>query len=99
MAVATGMLVALPLRVPADEPTRISGVVVDVEGNPLYGAKVSIESSRGPNLWVTTDRNGFFVVLGVGNGELRLLAEKSGLNSCAIDVRLNSGESAVARVS
>ncbi len=98
-AVVIGMATLISLigagqRARADQPTRISGFAVDVEGKPIEGARVGVLSGNTYVFRARTDRNGFFVILGVESGAQRIVAEAPGFDSCDGIVELTYGDDA-----
>jgi tetratricopeptide (TPR) repeat protein len=64
---------------------RISGRVVDIAGNPLEGAKVTVQSLEGDaKLEGKTDKKGNFAIIGLGTGTWRITAAKPGYAEASI---------------
>jgi tetratricopeptide (TPR) repeat protein len=58
---------------------RISGRVVDIAGNPVEGAKVTVQILEGDaKLEGSTDKKGNFAIIGLGTGTWRITAGKAG---------------------
>jgi RHS repeat-associated protein len=65
--------------IPADPGnTKLSGVVLDTQGNPLAGAKAFIEDT---SRQATTDENGYFNITEVPIGPVHLLVEGSTISN------------------
>jgi tetratricopeptide (TPR) repeat protein len=88
-----GLLLALPLFLRAQENLgkgRVSGQVVDENGNPVEGAKVVVQSLQTQTvLEGVSDKKGHFAVAGMGSGSWKVTAAKKGYTSSEInyDVR------------
>jgi tetratricopeptide (TPR) repeat protein len=90
--------VALGLALPAAAQTTgmIKGVVRDDKGQPVDGAKVTIEFSEGVNRKqeTKTNKRGEFVQIGLQSGTYHVTAEKEGIGSQAFDARVRIGQAA-----
>lgn len=68
---------------------RISGIVVDENGNPVEGALITVESTRtDTKLEGTSDKEGRFAVAGMGTGMWRITATKQGYGSSFVDMNV-----------
>ncbi len=68
---------------------RISGQVVDENGNPVEGALITVESlSTATKLEGKSDKKGHFAVAGMGTGMWRITASKQGYASSSIDMNV-----------
>lgn len=68
---------------------RISGQVVDENGNPVEGALITAESlSAETKLEGKSDRKGHFAVAGLGTGMWRITASKPGYVNSSIDMNV-----------
>jgi len=66
---------------------RISGTVVDENGQPLDGVLIVVESPMtSAKLQGYSDKKGHFAVAGMGTGVWRITASKKGYNSSHIDM-------------
>jgi len=91
-------LVALALAQPATAQSTgmIKGVVKDASGQPVDGAKVSIEMSEGINrhFETKTNKKGEFVQIGLPSGRYMVTAEKDKLASPAAPAAVSLGRAA-----
>jgi tetratricopeptide (TPR) repeat protein len=98
--VGCAALVALAFAIPAAAQSTgmVKGVVKDMQGNPVDGARVVIEMTEGANRKFDTKSNkkGEFVQIGLPPGAYRVTAEKDKQASNAVDlrVRVNSASEA-----
>jgi hypothetical protein len=92
VAIAAAALCSLTLPACAEGVSRISGTIVGARNEPLPGVTVSVTSPSSADIRAVTDRRGFFSVLGVGNGQARLVVEKQGYAPCWSDLGLDSGD-------
>jgi tetratricopeptide (TPR) repeat protein len=66
---------------------RISGRVVDIAGNPVEGAHVTVQILKGDaKLEGTTDKKGNFAIIGMGTGTWRITAAKPGYADASIEM-------------
>lgn len=66
---------------------RISGTVVDENGNPLEGVLIVVESLKfSTKLQGYSDKKGHFAVAGMGTGYWRITASKKGYSSSYMDM-------------
>jgi tetratricopeptide (TPR) repeat protein len=74
----------------------VKGKVVDAEGKPVEGAKITIEFTEGVNRrqQTTTNKKGEFIQIGLFPGNYKVTAEKEKLGSQAFDVRVRLGQTA-----
>ncbi len=65
---------------------RISGKVIDENGNPVEGVLIVIESLKyKTKLQGYSDKKGHFAVVGMGTGYWRITASKKGYSSSSVD--------------
>lgn len=68
---------------------RVSGIVVDAQGNPIEGALVTVESMKyETTLQSRSDEDGHFAVAGMGTGYWRVTASKKGYSSSYVDMNI-----------
>lgn len=68
---------------------RISGIVVDDQGNPIEGVLITVESLKyKTKLQGYSDKKGHFAVAGMGTGYWRITATKKGYNSSYVDMNI-----------
>lgn len=67
---------------------RLSGVVVDEAGKPIASAKVVIEFLQGQSAQreLTSDKNGEWVVLGLGSGNCKITVTAAGFAPTSTDI-------------
>lgn len=89
------MCAALLASVPAfaqGTTARIQGAVKDDKGQPVEGAKISIDSpSSGRHFEAKTDKKGEFVQLGLQPGPYKILASKEKLSSLPAQIQIRAG--------
>ncbi|MFP4082185.1 MAG: tetratricopeptide repeat protein [Candidatus Aminicenantes bacterium] len=69
---------------------RISGTVVDEEGNPLEGVLITVQSLKyDTKLESRSDEEGHFAVAGMGSGRWRITASKEGYQSSYVDMNIS----------
>ena len=69
---------------------RITGNVVDENGNPLEGVLILVESlNSNTNLKGNSDKKGNFAVAGMGTGAWQITASKSGYESSSEDRKIS----------
>ncbi len=92
------VVVAAAIASPAFAQTTgmMKGKVVDEKGNPVEGAKITIESKEGVNrvYTVTTNKKGEFAQVGMMPGPYKATAEKAKIGAQSFDVRVRLGETA-----
>ncbi|MBS3819966.1 tetratricopeptide repeat protein [bacterium] len=90
------ILFCLPLSIFSQEHMgkgRISGTVVDGEGNPLEDVLIVVESvNYDTKLTGRTDENGHFAVAGMGTGMWQITASKQGYTSSSVKKRIKQLE-------
>ncbi|HEX9902432.1 MAG TPA: tetratricopeptide repeat protein [Acidobacteriota bacterium] len=86
------LLLALPLLLCAQENLgkgRVSGQVVDENGNPLEGANILVQSLQTQSvLEGVSDKKGHFAVAGMGTGRWKVTATKKGYTSSEINYQV-----------
>jgi len=86
------LLLALPLLLCAQENLgkgRVSGQVVDENGNPLEGANILVQSLQTQTvLEGVSDNKGHFAVAGMGTGRWKVTAAKKGYTSSEINYQV-----------
>jgi tetratricopeptide (TPR) repeat protein len=102
LAVVCAALFALVDARPAAAQSTgmVKGVVKDMQGQPVDGAKVVIEMSEGTNRRFETKSNkkGEFIQIGLPSGAYKVTAEKDKLVSNTADVRVRIGATADANL-
>jgi tetratricopeptide (TPR) repeat protein len=96
------MLIACAIAQPAAAQSTgmVKGVVKDVQGQPVDGAKVTIEMTEGTNRHFETKSNkkGEFIQIGLPPGAYRVTAEKDKQASNTADVRVRVNSAAEANL-
>jgi tetratricopeptide (TPR) repeat protein len=91
-AMFLGLAIAMPVL--AQSTGMVKGVVKDDKGQPVDGAKVTIEMSGGTGrrFETKTNKKGEFIQIGLPSGAYKLTAEKDKLASApaTVNVRVNS---------
>src|SRR5438874_6518826 len=91
-------IVALGLAASAAAQTTgmVKGLVRDDKGQPVEGAKISIEFTEGVNRRqeTKTNKKGEFVQIGLQSGAYKITAEKEGVGSQSFDARVRIGQAA-----
>jgi len=91
-AMFVGLAIAMPAL--AQSTGMVKGVVKDDKGQPVDGAKVTIEMSGGTGrrFETKTNKKGEFIQIGLQSGQYKLTAEKEKLASApaTVNVRVNS---------
>jgi tetratricopeptide (TPR) repeat protein len=84
----------------AQSTGMVKGVVKDMQGQPVDGAKVVIEMSEGTNRRFETKSNkkGEFIQIGLPSGAYKVTAEKDKVVSNTADVRVRIGAAADANL-
>jgi tetratricopeptide (TPR) repeat protein len=89
-------VVALALAAPAvaQSTGMVKGLVRDDKGQPVDGAKITIEFVEGVNRKqeTKTNKKGEFVQIGLQSGAYRVTAEKEGIGSQQFDARVRIGQ-------
>jgi len=91
---------ATALPAVAQSTGMVKGVVKDMQGQPVDGAKVTIEMSEGTARKFETKSNkkGEFIQIGLPSGAYKVTAEKDKLSSNTADVRVRIGATAEANL-
>jgi tetratricopeptide (TPR) repeat protein len=91
---------AMPLPSAAQSTGMVKGVVKDMQGQPVDGAKVTIEMSEGTSRRFETKSNkkGEFIQIGLPSGAYKVTAEKDKLTSNTADVRVRISATAEANL-
>src|SRR5919201_708128 len=96
------VLVAVTIAQPAAAQSTgmVKGVVKDVQGQPVEGAKVMIDMTEGTNRHFETKSNkkGEFIQIGLPPGAYRVTAEKDKQASNPADVRVRVNSAAEANL-
>ena len=91
-------IVALGLASSAAAQTTgmVKGLVRDDKGQPVDGAKITIEFTEGVNRKqeTKTNKKGEFVQIGLQSGTYKITAEKEGVGSQSFDARVRIGQAA-----
>ena len=89
---------AIAMPATAQSTGMVKGVVKDVQGQPVDGAKVTIEMSEGTSRHFETKSNkkGEFIQIGLPSGAYKVTAEKDKLASNTADVRVRVNATAEA---
>jgi tetratricopeptide (TPR) repeat protein len=89
MASAALFALAIALPVAAQSTGMVRGVVKDVSGKPVEGAKVNIDAEASNRHFDTkTDKKGEFIQIGLPPGSYKISAEKDKVTSPVIDARI-----------
>ncbi len=90
-AVLAALVVAFPA---AAQTGMVKGKVVDQKGEPVEGAKVTIEFKEGLSrkYEVKTNKKGEFTQIGLAPGAYKVTAEKEKLGMQSFDVRVHLGD-------
>jgi Flp pilus assembly protein TadD len=100
--VAGAVLCALAMALPAAAQSTgmVKGVVKDMQGQPVDGAKVVIEMSEGTSRRFETKSNkkGEFIQIGLPSGAYKVTAEKDKLTSNTAEVRVRVSSTAEANL-
>jgi hypothetical protein len=95
LAAVLAVLAAVALSVPASAQSTgmVKGRVLDAQGQPVEGARVSIEFMSGMTrkFEVKTNKKGEYIQIGLSPGQYKLTAEKDKLGSQSFDVRVGLG--------
>jgi tetratricopeptide (TPR) repeat protein len=87
---------ALATAAAAQTTGMVKGTVKDDKGQPVEGAKITIEFSEGVNRRqeTKTNKKGEFVQIGLQSGTYKVTAEKEGVGSQSLDARVRIGAAA-----
>jgi tetratricopeptide (TPR) repeat protein len=90
VACAAVFSLAIAIPVTAQSTGMVKGVVKDAQGNPVDGAKVSIDMSEGVSRHFETKSNkkGEFIQIGLQGGPYKVTAEKDKVVSNTAEVRV-----------
>jgi tetratricopeptide (TPR) repeat protein len=96
IAVAVLAAVAMAWPVTAQSTGMCKGKVVDKDGKPVEGAKVTISFKDGisRNYEVKSNKKGEFIQIGLPPGNYKVTAEKEKLGAQTFDARVRLGEAA-----
>ena len=91
VACVAGLSLALAVPAVAQSTGMVKGVVKDAQGQPVDGAKVTIEMTEGVTRHFETKSNkkGEFIQIGLQGGPYKVTAEKDKLTSNTADVRVS----------
>src|SRR5919204_4612395 len=95
LVVCAGILAfGIAVSAAAQTTGMIKGLVRDEKGQPVEGAKVSIEFTEGLNRKqeTKTNKKGEFVQIGLMSGNYKVTAEKEGVGSQSFDARVRIGQ-------
>jgi tetratricopeptide (TPR) repeat protein len=100
MACVAGLSLALATPAVAQSTGMIKGVVKDAQGQPVEGAKVTIDMTEGVSRHFETKSNkkGEFIQIGLQGGPYKVTAEKDKLVSNTADVRVSISRPAEANL-
>jgi tetratricopeptide (TPR) repeat protein len=89
------LLAALAIALPAAAQGRIKGTVKDDKGQPVAGAKVTIEfqGNVSRKFDMKTDNKGEFIQIGLASGEYKVIAEKDKMAGMTL-ARVRGGQPA-----
>jgi tetratricopeptide (TPR) repeat protein len=95
-----GLSLALAVPAAAQSTGMIKGVVKDAQGQPVDGAKVSIDMTEGVSRHFETKSNkkGEFIQIGLQGGPYKVIAEKDKLVSNTAEVRVSISRPAEANL-
>ena len=90
VACAAGFALSLASPAAAQSTGMVKGVVKDAQGQPVEGAKVSIDMTEGVSRHFETKSNkkGEFIQIGLQSGPYKITAEKDKLTSNTAEVRV-----------
>ena len=95
--VCAGVLAfGLAVAAAAQTTGMVKGLVRDDKGQPVEGAKITIEFAEGVNRKqeTKTNKKGEFVQIGLQSGSYKITAEKEGVGSQSFDARVRIGQAA-----
>jgi tetratricopeptide (TPR) repeat protein len=100
VACAAALVVATAMPVAAQSTGMVKGVVKDAQGNPVDGAKISIDMTEGVSRHFETKSNkkGEFIQIGLQGGPYKVTAEKDKLVSNTAEVRVTISRPAEANL-
>src|SRR6185503_963837 len=100
VACVAGLSLALAVPAAAQSTGMIKGVVKDASGQPVEGAKVTIDMVEGVSRHFETKSNkkGEFIQIGLQGGPYKVSAEKDKLTSNTADVRVSISRPAEANL-
>lgn len=100
VACVAGLSLALAVPAAAQSTGMIKGVVKDAQGQPVDGAKVSIDMTEGVSRHFETKSNkkGEFIQIGLQGGPYKVTAEKDKLVSNTAEVRVSISRPAEANL-
>jgi len=94
LGLAGAVALGLALPAAAQSTGMVKGLVRDDKGQPVDGAKITIDFMDGVNRHQETKSNkkGEFVQIGLQGGNYKVTAEKPGVGSQSFDVRIRIGQ-------
>ncbi len=95
LAVLAAAIIASPVF--AQTTGMVKGKVFDEKGQPIQGAKITIQSADpgvNRNFVVQSDKKGEFAQVGIPPGQYKVMAEKERVGAQSFDVRVRLGEPA-----
>jgi tetratricopeptide (TPR) repeat protein len=100
VACVAGLSLALAAPALAQSTGMIKGVVKDAQGQPVDGAKVSIDMTEGVSrhFETKTNKKGEFIQIGLQGGPYKVVAEKDKLASNTAEVRVSISRPAEANL-
>jgi tetratricopeptide (TPR) repeat protein len=100
VACAAVFSLAIAMPVTAQSTGMVKGVVKDAQGNPVDGAKVTIEMTEGVSRHFETKSNkkGEFIQIGLQGGPYKVTAEKDKVVSNTAEVRVSISRPAEANL-
>jgi tetratricopeptide (TPR) repeat protein len=100
VACVAGLILTLAIPAAAQSTGMIKGVVKDAQGQPVDGAKVSIDMTEGVSRHFETKSNkkGEFIQIGLQGGPYKVTAEKDKLISNTAEVRVSISRPAEANL-
>lgn len=98
LAIVAALAMAAPVA--AQSLGMVKGVVTDDKGQPVEGAKVTIEMTGGTGRRFESKSNkkGEFIQIGLSTGSYRVTAEKDKLGAAPVDVNVRIGQTAEANL-
>src|SRR3954469_1518680 len=100
VACAAVLSLAIAVPVTAQSTGMVKGVVKDASGNPVDGAKISIDVTKGftRNFETKTNKKGELIQIGLQGGPYKVTAEKDKVASNTADVRVSISRPAEANL-
>jgi len=97
---ALASVAVLALAVPAAAQNILQGTVVDAQGQPVEGAKITIEQTEGVNRKVEakTDKKGAFIQIGLQSAPYKVTAEKDKVGTAVANTRVSGRGPATVRL-